>query len=59
MYMNHFADVVSDPAMLMFVDEAARNKKIPPKKWAGHCVEGNVFNSSALSKDSAFLFYLS
>ena len=36
-----------------------KTRKIPPQKWAGHCVEGNVFNGSALSKDSAFLFYLS
>ena len=32
MYMNYFADVVLDPAMLMFVDEAARNKKTPSRK---------------------------
>lgn len=32
MYMNSFADVVLDPAMLMFVDEAAKNKKNPSRK---------------------------
>jgi transposase len=32
MYMNSFADIILDPAMLMFVDEAARNKKNPSRK---------------------------
>ena len=31
-YMNHFAELVTDPAMVMFVDEAARNKKNPSRK---------------------------
>ena len=31
-YMNQFADLVSDPAMCMFIDEAARNKKNPSRK---------------------------
>jgi transposase len=31
-YMNKFAEMVSDPAMLMFIDEAARNKKNPSRK---------------------------
>jgi hypothetical protein len=31
-YMNQFADLVSDPAMCMFIDEAARNKKNPSCK---------------------------
>lgn len=31
-YMNHFAEVISDPAMVMFIDEAARNKKNPSRK---------------------------
>ncbi|KAF8870044.1 hypothetical protein CPB84DRAFT_1754683 [Gymnopilus junonius] len=26
-YMNHFAELVTDPAMVMLVDEAARNKR--------------------------------
>jgi hypothetical protein len=32
MYMNQFAEMVSDPAMVMFIDEAARNKKNPSRK---------------------------
>ena len=35
-YMNHFAEMVTDPAMVMFVDEAAWNKKIHLERWAGH-----------------------
>ena len=31
-YMNNFANLVSDPAMVMFIDEAARNKKNPTHK---------------------------
>ena len=31
-YMNRFAELVTDPAMAMFVDEAARNKKNPTRK---------------------------
>jgi hypothetical protein len=31
-YMNRFAELVTDPAMVMFVDEAARNKKNPTRK---------------------------
>ena len=31
-YMNRFAELVTDPAMVMFVDEAARNKKNPTWK---------------------------
>ncbi|KAF8957941.1 hypothetical protein BDZ97DRAFT_1627647, partial [Flammula alnicola] len=31
-YMNTFAELVSDPAMLMFIDEAAKNKKNPTRK---------------------------
>ena len=31
-YMNHFAEMVTDPAMVMFVDEAAQNKKNPSRK---------------------------
>ena len=31
-YMNHFAEMISDPAMVMFVNEAAKNKKIPSCK---------------------------
>jgi len=31
-YMNQFAEMVSDPAMVMFVDEAAKNKKNPSRK---------------------------
>ena len=31
-YMNHFAKMVSDPAMVMFVDGAAKNKQIPSCK---------------------------
>ena len=31
-YMNRFSELVSDPAMVMFVDEAARNKKNPTRK---------------------------
>jgi transposase len=31
-YMNHFAEMVTDPAMIMFIDEAARNKKNPSRK---------------------------
>jgi transposase len=31
-YMNNFANLVSDPAMVMFIDEAARNKKNPTRK---------------------------
>ena len=31
-YMNHFAEIVSDPAMVMFVDEASKNKKNPSRK---------------------------
>ncbi|KIK02605.1 hypothetical protein K443DRAFT_38828, partial [Laccaria amethystina LaAM-08-1] len=31
-YMNQFADLVSDPAMCMFIDEAARNNKNPSCK---------------------------
>jgi transposase len=31
-YMNKFAELVTDPAMVMFVDEAARNKKNPTRK---------------------------
>ena len=38
MYMNRVADVILDPSMLMFVDEAARNKKNPSRKmgWSLH-----------------------
>jgi transposase len=39
MYMNRFADLVPDPAMVMFVDEAARNKKNPTRKM-GWSLEG-------------------
>jgi len=39
MYMNRFADLVLDPAMVMFVDEAARNKKNPSRKM-GWSLEG-------------------
>jgi transposase len=39
MYMNRFADLVMDPAMVMFVDEAARNKKNPSRKM-GWSLEG-------------------
>ncbi|KAF8153329.1 hypothetical protein B0H34DRAFT_637897, partial [Crassisporium funariophilum] len=38
-YMNKFADLVLDPAMVMFVDEAARNKKNPSQKM-GWSLEG-------------------
>jgi len=31
-YMNKFSELISDPAMVMFVDEAARNKKNPTRK---------------------------
>jgi len=31
-YMNRFAEQIHDPAMVMFVDEAARNKKNPTRK---------------------------
>jgi transposase len=31
-YMNNFAEMVTDPAMVMFIDEAARNKKNPSRK---------------------------
>jgi hypothetical protein len=31
-YMNQFAEMVTDPAMVMFIDEAARNKKNPSRK---------------------------
>ena len=31
-YMNRFAEMVTDPAMVMFIDEAARNKKNPSRK---------------------------
>jgi transposase len=48
MYMNCFAGVVLDPAMLMFVDEAARNKKTPSRKmgWSlrgRRCVQRRCF----------------
>jgi len=35
-YMNKFADLVSDPAMLMFIDKASHNKKNPTckKGWS-------------------------
>ena len=39
MFMNQFADMVLDPAMVMFVDEAARNKKNPSRKM-GWSLEG-------------------
>jgi len=31
-YMNTFAELVTDPAMVMFIDEAAKNKKNPTRK---------------------------
>ncbi|KAF9033379.1 hypothetical protein BJ165DRAFT_1357233 [Panaeolus papilionaceus] len=33
MYMNTFAELVPDPYMVMFIDEAARNKKNPSCKF--------------------------
>jgi len=48
MYMNRFAEMVSDPAMVMFIDEAARNKKNPSRKigWSlkgRRCVQRRCF----------------
>ena len=48
MYMNQFAEMVSDPAMVMFIDEAARNKKNPSRKmgWSlkgRRCVQRRCF----------------
>lgn len=31
-YMNQFAELVTDPVMVMFIDEAAQNKKNPSCK---------------------------
>ena len=47
-YMNQFAELVTDPAMAMFIDEAARNKKNPSRKmgWSlsgRRCVERRCF----------------
>ncbi|KAF8173100.1 hypothetical protein BJ912DRAFT_827475, partial [Pholiota molesta] len=33
MFMNYIGDLITDPAQLMFVDEAARNKKNPTRKF--------------------------
>ncbi|KAF8997024.1 hypothetical protein BDQ17DRAFT_1192393, partial [Cyathus striatus] len=38
-YMNIIGELVMDPAQLMFVDEAARNKKHPVRKY-GWSLEG-------------------
>jgi hypothetical protein len=48
MYMNRFTEMVSDLAMVMFIDEAARNKKNPSHKigWSlkrRHCVQRKCF----------------
>ena len=47
-YMNYIADLVTDPAQLMFVDEAARNKKNPTREfgWSAigmKCVHSRCF----------------
>jgi len=47
-YMNRFAEIVTDPAMVMFIDEAARNKKNPSRKmgWSlkgMRAVQGRCF----------------
>jgi len=47
-YMNYFAEMVSDPAMVMFIDEAARNKKTPSRKmgWSlrgRRCIQRRCF----------------
>ncbi|KAI0245027.1 hypothetical protein BJV78DRAFT_1080556, partial [Lactifluus subvellereus] len=44
MYMNYFVEVVTDPAMVMFLDEATRNKRNPSGRmgWSlkgQHCVQ--------------------
>ena len=47
-YMNTFAELVTDPAMVMFIDEAARNKKNPTRKmgWSlkgRRCIQRRCF----------------
>jgi len=48
LYMNRFSDLVSDPAMVMVIDEASRNKKNPTRKkgWSlrgRHCYQQRCF----------------
>lgn len=47
-YMNRFAELVTDPAMVMFIDEAARNKRNPTRRmgWSlkgQRCVQRRCF----------------
>jgi transposase len=47
-YMNRIADIVTHPDMLMFIDEAARDRRTSgrPKGWASvgwHCVQHRYF----------------
>ena len=61
MYMNRFADLILDPAMVMFVDhdEAARNKKNPTRKM-GWSLEGRrCVHDDVLSVDNVSLYFLS
>ncbi len=47
-YMNHIADIITNPDMLMFVDESARNRNSSGRKqgWAfmgWHCIQHQFF----------------
>jgi hypothetical protein len=48
MYMNHIADVVTDPNMLMFGDEAAKDERTSGRrrgwlKWGSRCIQMKCF----------------
>ncbi|KIM48505.1 hypothetical protein M413DRAFT_22986 [Hebeloma cylindrosporum] len=51
-YMNRFSELVSDLAMVMFVDEAARNKKNLLKSEGGLSSDGDVSNGDVLCMES-------
>ncbi len=45
-YMNHIGELITDPAQIMFIDEAARNKKNPVWSWSlmgTRCVQRRCF----------------
>jgi hypothetical protein len=46
-FMNHIADIVTDPNMLIFGDEAAKDEQTSAQNKDGYCGALNAFSKNA------------
>ncbi|KAG2076136.1 hypothetical protein BDR04DRAFT_1068304 [Suillus decipiens] len=58
-FMNRLAEIAPDPEMLMFGDDAAKNKHILDRQWDAEHAELIMFNPDPLSEEHDGRFFLS